>query len=65
MAAKGEPKLTPMLQRYMEVKAETPGTTLLFRMGDFYELFFEDAEVAAKILGITLTSRDKNSANPV
>ncbi|MCA8997853.1 MAG: DNA mismatch repair protein MutS [Planctomycetaceae bacterium] len=58
-------KLTPMMQRYMEVKAETPGTILLFRMGDFYELFFEDAELAAKILGITLTSRDKNSANPV
>ena len=58
-------KLTPMMQRYMEVKAETPGTILLFRMGDFYELFHEDAEVASKILGLTLTSRDKSSANPV
>lgn len=58
-------KLTPMMQRYMEVKAETPGTILLFRMGDFYELFFEDAELAAKVLGLTLTSRDKNSDNPV
>ena len=54
-----------MLQRYMEVKAETPGTVLLFRMGDFYELFFEDAEVASRVLCVTLTSRDKSSANPV
>ena len=59
------PKLTPMMQRYQEVKRETPGTLLLFRMGDFYELFYEDAEIAAKTLGLTLTSRDKNSANPV
>ncbi len=62
---KKETKLTPMMQRYMEVKAETPGTIMLFRMGDFYELFHDDAEVAAKILGLTLTSRDKNSPNPV
>ena len=38
-----EPKITPMMQRYREVKAETPGAILLFRMGDFYELFYEDA----------------------
>ena len=50
-----------MMQRYQEVKRETPGTLLLFRMGDFYELFYEDAEIAAKALGLTLTSRDKNS----
>ncbi len=60
-----EPKITPMMQRYREVKAETPGAILLFRMGDFYELFFEDAETAAKVIGLTLTSRDKGSANPV
>ena len=64
-ATNGGSKLTPMMQRYQEVKAETPGTILLFRMGDFYELFFEDAEVSAKILGLTLTSRDKGSSNPV
>ncbi|WP_437188507.1 DNA mismatch repair protein MutS [Planctomicrobium sp. SH668] len=57
--------MTPMMQRYLEVKAETPGTILLFRMGDFYELFHEDAQIAAKILGLTLTSRDKGSSNPV
>ncbi|MCA9033347.1 MAG: hypothetical protein KDA66_21190, partial [Planctomycetaceae bacterium] len=62
---RGESKLTPMMQRYMEVKEETPGTVLLFRMGDFFELFFEDAKIASKVLGVTLTSRDKNSDNPV
>jgi DNA mismatch repair protein MutS len=54
-----------MMQRYLEVKQETPGTILLFRMGDFYELFHEDAETAARVLGLTLTSRDKGSPNPV
>ncbi len=58
-------KLTPMMERYLEVKHQNPGTLLLFRMGDFYELFYEDAEIAARILGITLTSRDKNSSNPI
>ncbi|MBX3445097.1 MAG: DNA mismatch repair protein MutS [Planctomyces sp.] len=57
--------LTPMMQRYLEVKQETPGAILLFRMGDFYELFHDDAETAARVLGLTLTSRDKGSANPV
>ncbi|MEW4488238.1 DNA mismatch repair protein MutS [Thalassoglobus sp. JC818] len=65
MAGKKSSKLTPMMQRYMEVKSETPGTILLFRMGDFYELFHDDAEIAAKILGLTLTSRDKSSSNPI
>ncbi|QDT97047.1 DNA mismatch repair protein MutS [Gimesia aquarii] len=58
-------KLTPMMERYLEVKRQNPGTLLLFRMGDFYELFNEDAEIAARILGITLTSRDKSSSNPI
>jgi len=57
-------KLSPMMERYMEVKRENPGTILLFRMGDFYELFHEDAQNAARILGLTLTSRDKTSENP-
>jgi DNA mismatch repair protein MutS len=65
MPPQNDAKLTPMMQRYLEVKAETPGTLLLFRMGDFYELFYEDAEIAAKALGLTLTSRDKGSTNPV
>jgi len=58
-------KLTPMMERYLEVKGQHPESLLLFRMGDFYELFYEDAEVAAKILGLTLTSRDKGSSNPI
>ncbi len=58
-------KLTPMMERYLEVKAQNPGSILLFRMGDFYELFYEDAKLAARILGLTLTSRDKSSDNPV
>ena len=58
-------KLTPMMERYLEVKRQHPGSLLLFRMGDFYELFYEDAEIAAQTLGLTLTSRDKGSPNPV
>jgi len=60
-----EPKLTPMMQRYLEVKREHPDAILLFRMGDFYELFYEDAQTAARVLSLTLTSRDKGSPNPV
>jgi len=58
-------KPTPAMQRYLEVKAQTPGTILLFRIGDFYELFYEDAQTAARVLGLTLTSRDKGSTNPI
>lgn len=58
-------KLSPMMERYHEVKAENPGAMLLFRMGDFYELFYEDAQNASRVLGLTLTSRDKNSDNPI
>jgi DNA mismatch repair protein MutS len=58
-------KQTPMMERYLEVKRQNPGSLLLFRMGDFYELFYDDAQVAAKILSLTLTSRDKGSPSPV
>src|SRR5437588_4532590 len=51
--------MTPMMQQYREAKERHPGMLLLFRMGDFYELFDADAEVAARVLGLTLTSRDK------
>lgn len=60
-----EPRLTPAMQRYVEVKAQHPDAILLFRMGDFYELFYEDAQTAARVLGLTLTSRDKGSPNPI
>ena len=49
----------------MSIKEKHPDKLLLFRMGDFYETFFEDAKIAAKILGITLTSRNKNMENSV
>src|SRR6516162_2481101 len=51
--------MTPMMQQYRDAKERHPGMLLLFRMGDFYELFEEDAQTAAGILGLTLTSRDK------
>jgi DNA mismatch repair protein MutS len=51
--------LTPMMQQYREAKQCHPGMLLLFRMGDFYELFDADAETASRVLGLTLTSRDK------
>ena len=57
--------LTPAMERYLEVKRQNPGSILLFRMGDFYELFFEDAVVSSKVLGLTWTSRDKGSTNPI
>src|SRR5262245_49403478 len=50
---------TPMMQQYQDARARHPGMLLLFRMGDFYELFDADAELAARLLGLTLTSRDK------
>src|SRR5437870_8078763 len=53
---------TPMMQQYREAKERHPGMLLLFRMGDFYELFDEDAELGSQILGLTLTSRDKTIA---
>lgn len=57
-------KLTPMLQQYLEIKEQHKDTILFYRMGDFYEMFFEDAEIASKILSITLTSRNNKSDAP-
>lgn len=58
-------KLTPMMEQYLRVKEEYPGTLVFFRMGDFFELFFDDAEIAARELQITLTSRNPGADNPV
>ena len=56
----GARRLTPMLRQYVQAKeASPPDAILLFRMGDFYELFFDDARTAAHVLDLTLTSRDK------
>src|SRR3954469_24311577 len=49
---------TPMMKQYLDIKSRHPGSLLLYRMGDFYELFNEDALTAAKILGLTLTARN-------
>ena len=57
--------LTPMMQQYMSVKAQHPHSLMFYRMGDFYELFFDDAHKAAKLLGITLTHRGKANGNPI
>ncbi|WP_050404750.1 DNA mismatch repair protein MutS [Bradyrhizobium embrapense] len=53
-------RVTPMMEQYLEIKAAHPGLLLFYRMGDFYELFFEDAEIASKTLGIVLTKRGKH-----
>ncbi|WP_407412520.1 DNA mismatch repair protein MutS [Acinetobacter sp.] len=57
--------LTPMMQQYFKVKLQHPHSLLFYRMGDFYELFFEDAQQAAKLLGITLTHRGKVNGDPI
>ncbi|HEX5873541.1 MAG TPA: DNA mismatch repair protein MutS [Pyrinomonadaceae bacterium] len=56
---------TPMLRQYQELKQQHPGTLLFFRLGDFYELFFDDALTGSRELQITLTARHKESGNPV
>ncbi|MCB1022991.1 MAG: DNA mismatch repair protein MutS, partial [Acidobacteria bacterium] len=58
-------KVTPMLRQYLELKKQYPGTLLLFRLGDFYELFNEDAIVGSRELEITLTARQKNTPNEI
>lgn len=62
---KSPAKITPMLGQYLQIKSEHPGALLLFRMGDFYETFFEDARTLAEIAGVALTSRDAKSEHPV
>ena len=58
-------KHTPMMQQYMRIKADYPQTLLLYRMGDFYELFHEDAEKASRLLNITLTKRGASNGEPI
>src|SRR5471032_1053092 len=53
-------RLSPMMEQYQEIKAANPGLLLFYRMGDFYELFFEDAEIASRALGIVLTKRGRH-----
>jgi DNA mismatch repair protein MutS len=60
IAADDVGRVTPMMEQYIEIKAANPDCLLFYRMGDFYELFFEDAEVASRALGIVLTKRGKH-----
>lgn len=59
------PKTTPMMKQYLSIKGQYPDAILFYRMGDFYEMFFEDAEIASRILEITLTSRNKKEETPI
>lgn len=56
---------TPMMRQYLSIKADHPGTLVFYRMGDFYELFFEDAEKASRLLDLTLTQRGASAGTPI
>jgi DNA mismatch repair protein MutS len=58
-------RVTPLMEQYVEIKAANPGCLLFYRMGDFYELFFEDAELASRALGIVLTKRGKHRGQDI
>ena len=63
--SKNLPQHTPMMQQFLRIKAEHPDQMLFYRMGDFYELFFDDAKRAAELLNITLTARGKSNGEPI
>jgi len=60
-----EPASTPLMRQYHAIKEQVPGALLMFRLGDFYELFFEDAVTAARELEITLTARNKEKGTAI
>ncbi len=62
---KKKPQTTPMISQYRSIKKDYPDAVLLFRMGDFYETFFDDARTAARVLGIALTSRGKEGGRDI
>src|SRR3954463_2368409 len=64
-AADAATRVTPMMEQYIEIKAANPDCLLFYRMGDFYELFFADAETASRALGIVLTKRGKHLGNDI
>ncbi|MGH7247216.1 MAG: DNA mismatch repair protein MutS, partial [Pseudomonadota bacterium] len=64
-AAENVARVTPMMEQYIEVKTANPDCLLFYRMGDFYEMFFNDAEVAARALGIMLTKRGKHQGRDI
>ncbi len=63
--ASGDGRATPVMEQYIEIKAANPDCLLFYRMGDFYELFFEDAETASRALGIVLTKRGKHHGRDI
>jgi DNA mismatch repair protein MutS len=65
MNDKLKPNHTPMMQQYLRIKADHPNDIVFYRMGDFYELFFADAQRASQLLGITLTARGKSNGDPI
>lgn len=65
MAVKSETSHTPMMQQYLKIKAEHPNELVFYRMGDFYELFYDDAKKAAELLDVTLTARGKSAGEPI
>src|SRR6266446_8002645 len=60
-----DPRATPMMAQYIEIKAANPDCLLFYRMGDFYEMFFDDAEIASRALGIALTKRGKHLGDDI
>lgn len=56
---------TPLMRQYLEIKADYQDAVLFFRLGDFYEMFMEDAVLASRVLGITLTSRNKSDEDSI
>ena len=62
--ASSDDKLSPAMRQYQQFKTQHPGYVLFFRMGDFYEMFWEDAKLASKVLGVALTSRSRGGLAP-
>ncbi|MFW6346913.1 MAG: hypothetical protein ACOC0M_11375, partial [Halomonas sp.] len=65
MSQAPRPQHTPMMAQYLTIKREHPEVLLFYRMGDFYELFFDDARRAAALLDITLTQRGQSAGKPI
>src|SRR5215475_14589565 len=59
------PQHTPMMQQYLRIKSQNPDVLLFYRMGDFYEMFYDDARRAASLLDITLTARGQSAGQPI
>src|SRR6202167_2473770 len=62
---KNTPDHTPMMQQYLRIKAQHPDVLLFYRMGDFYEMFYDDARLAAELLDIALTQRGASAGAPI